>query len=531
MDNHAGGGESFTLLYIYLILLVAATPIMIALLAIKARRRDAAARIKSFPMENTDGGDIQPVETDGFRYDLLRIPLVKKMIRHRAFQFVIQLPNAVIFIFIIIAGIWGTQLGDKNFATVITWLVWWAVIIFTFLFLSRTWCMACPLVSIAEWLQRGRLWKVGNRLFTLNRKWPRILRNFWVPTVFFIVLTWMFLNIGLAENPLYTALVSLGLFIVPAILISLIFQRRTFCRYVCPIGGVIGAYSMTAPLEIRNRSDKVCRSCKDKSCYRGSEKGYGCPMFIMPQTMETNTYCTMCTECIKTCPNDNVALNIRPFMSDLWKTRKLGIDVAMIVIIMLGITVFQTLEMLEPWTDISDALTEATGLGEHVILTVSYLALGVIAPIIIFAIWSLVTKLISGNIAKLRSIFIGFSFAFLPIALSSHMAHNLVHFLGEAPPATVPVISDPFGWGWNLFGTANLILEPLLEADPLHILQMTLIAIGYIGAVYAGWRVARQTFGNNLKAIVGFSPMLVLMIAFAGLNLFLLNLPMGMREH
>ncbi len=93
------------------------------------------------------------------------------------------------------------------------------------------------------------------------------------------------------------------------------------------------------------------------------------------------------------------------------------------------------------------------------------------------------------------------------------------------------MISDPFGWGWNLFGTANLIVGPLLAMDPLHLLQMTLIAIGYVGAVYAGWRVAVNTFGNNLRAIAGLAPMLVLMIVFAGLNLYLLNLPMSMREH
>lgn len=529
MDPHSGGATDLAMLFPFLIFIVLATPVMVLMLLRRARKRGSWNHSGADP-ENTDGGVPQLPEPDGFRYDLLRIPLIKRLLKQRAFQFALQLPNALIFLLVIVAGIWGTQLGDKNFATVITWLVWWAVIIFTFLFLSRTWCMVCPLVSVAEWLQRGRLWKVGNRLFTLNRKWPRRLRNFWVPTVFFIVLTWMFLNIGLAENPFYTALVSLGLFIVPAIIISLVFQRRTFCRYVCPIGGVIGAYSMTAPLEIRNRSDKVCRSCKEKACYKGNEKGYGCPMFIMPQTMETNTYCTMCTECIKTCPNDNIALNVRPFMTDLWKTKKLGIDVAMIVVIMLGITVFQTLEMLEPWGDISDSLMASTGLGEHTVLTLSYLALAVIAPIIIFVAWSTITKWIGGGGAKLRSVFVGFSFAFLPIALSSHMAHNLVHFLGEGPPAAVPVISDPLGWGWNIFGTANVIVGPLLEASPLHLLQMTLITIGYLGAVYAGWRVARQTFGNNLRAVVGLAPMLVLMIAFAGINLYLLNLPMSMRE-
>jgi hypothetical protein len=238
----------------------------------------------------------------------------------------------------------------------------------------------------------------------------------------------------------------------------------------------------------------------------------------------------MCTECIKTCPNDNIALNVRPFLSDLWQTRKMGIDVAAIVVLMLGITVFQTLEMLQPWENISSSLQSATGLSGHMVLTLSFLAMGVIAPLVIFTAWSALTRWIGGNGAKLRTVFIGFSFAFLPIALGAHLAHNLNHFLSEGPPAVVPVISDPFGWGWNLFGTANLVIGPLLSMSPLRLLQMTLVALGYIGAVYTGWRVARQTFGDNLRSIAGLAPMLVLMIAFAGINLYLLNLPMSMRE-
>ncbi len=518
--GHAGSSGDLSLLLPYLIFIILATPAMVFLLAMSARRAKAVIRA------NADGGE--PL-AEPHRHDLLRIPWVNRMLKWRGFQFVMQLPNAIAFALVIIAGIWGTQLGDKNFATVVTWLVWWAVIIFTFLFLSRTWCMACPLVSIAEWLQRGKLWGVGKRTFSLNRKWPRRLRNFWVPTGFFIVLTWMYLFLGLASSPLYTALVTIGLFIGPAIVVSLIFERRTFCRYVCPIGGIIGAYSMTAPLELRNRSDEVCRSCKEKACYRGNDKGYGCPMFIMPQKMETNTYCTMCTECIKTCPNDNISLNVRPFLSDLWKSKKMGFDVSAIVVILLGVTVFQTLSMVEPWVDASDAMMEATGLGENTVLTLSYLAMAVIAPMLIFGLWSVITRVVGGNGARLKQVFIGFSFAFLPIALSAHLAHNLVHFFEEGT-AAIPVLSDPLGWGWNLLGTANIIPEPLLHAEPLHIVQMTLITIGYLAAVYVGWRVARQTFGKNLRAIAGLAPMLVLMIAFAGLNLWILNLPMGMRE-
>lgn len=524
----AGAGETYLFLF-FLAFLVLATPVMVYLLARRAwsgsGRTPATIAVAA---ANTNGGETRIPR--GRRYDLLRIPLVKRILKYRAFQFILQLPNALIFAMVIVAGIWGTQLGDMNFATVITWLIWWAIIIFTFLFFSRLWCMVCPLVSFAEWIQRGTLWGVRKRVFSLNRKWPKKLRNFWIPTFFFIILTWMYLFLGLASNPLYTALVTIFLFIAPAIVVSLIYERRTFCRYVCPIGGVIGVYSMNAPLELRNHSDEVCKACKEKACYRGNDKGYGCPVLEFPQKIDTNAYCTLCTECIKTCPHDNISLSVRPFLSDLWHTKKLGFDVAAIAVLLLGITVFQTLEMVGPWTEASDSIISTTGLGEKIVLTISYLLLAVLAPLAIFSLWSALTRWLSGNNAGFRTVFLAFSFAFLPIALVSHLAHNLVHFFEEGAVA-IPVISDPLGWGWNLFGTAFYIPGPLLGLDPLRLMQMILVTGGYLAAVYAGWRVARGVFGDRPRAVLGgLVPMLVLMIAFAGVNLWLLNLPMGMRE-
>jgi hypothetical protein len=109
--------------------------------------------------------------------------------------------------------------------------------------------------------------------------------------------------------------------------------------------------------------------------------------------------------------------------------------VAAIVVILLGVTVFQTLSMVEPWVDVSNELIETTGLGENTVLTISYILMAVLAPMLIFALGSVATKWAGGNGARLKPVFVGFSFAFLPIALSSHLAHNLVHFFEEGTAA------------------------------------------------------------------------------------------------
>src|SRR6185312_1892809 len=47
-----------------------------------------------------------------------------------------------------------------------------------------------------------------------------------------------------------------------------------------------------------------------------------------------------------------------------------------------------------------------------------------------------------------------FALTLIPIALGYHLAHYLVYFLVQGQ-YIVPLLSDPFGYGWDLFGTAS----------------------------------------------------------------------------
>ena len=54
-----------------------------------------------------------------------------------------------------------------------------------------------------------------------------------------------------------------------------------------------------------------------------------------------------------------------------------------------------------------------------------------------------------------------------------------------------PALSDPFGWGWNLFGTAGMAWTPYLSGV-IPYLQVPVLLVGLIVAVALAMRTAHQ---------------------------------------
>ena len=70
-------------------------------------------------------------------------------------------------------------------------------------------------------------------------------------------------------RPQVSAWVLLGL-MLGAIGLSVLYDHRVFCRYVCPVGGFIGLYAMLSPLELRVRDCKTCLEHGTKDCVVGN---------------------------------------------------------------------------------------------------------------------------------------------------------------------------------------------------------------------------------------------------------------------
>lgn len=471
------------------------------------------------------------------RFDLLRaIPPLKWLVSQRWFQFAVVVPNLLFFLFFLVAGVWGSPVGNRNIIIVFVWIFWWFLLISLMVpFASRIWCAVCPFPFFGEWAQRRALIgsrsvdprkkKPGgsgvvvgkNRYFGLNRKWPKSLSNIWIQNIGFLALCTF--SAHFLTRPIVSVIVLGSLFLIATVL-HLVYRQRAFCNYVCPVSGFLSLYAMSSTLEVRSREADVCKKCKDKGCLAGNEKGWGCPWSQYPSTMTRNNYCGLCMECVKTCPHDNMSVFLRPFFSDQFLK---GYDEAWKAFIMLTLAFAYSIIYIGPWGSLKDWANLAES-GQWRGFLYYALALWFSALVLIPGIYWCAVRLgraLGGSTsATPRDIFLAFVYPLVPLGLLAWIAFSLPLMLINGS-YVISVISDPLGWGWNLFGTAHIAWTPVVPHWTPY-LQAPLVLLGLYLALKTGLSHAEHLFQDTPRAAVkAFAPTAGLLTGFAA---FLLKL-------
>jgi hypothetical protein len=118
-----------------------------------------------------------------------------------------------------------------------------------------------------------------------------------------------------------------------------------------------------------------------------------------------------------------------------------------------------------------------------------------------------------------------FVLSLVPIAVAYHLAHYFSLLL-TAGQFVIPLASDPFGFGWNLFGTAGYKVDlGILSPYVLWYSAVVLIVAGHAIAVFVAHLEAWRLFGNQRDALASQVPLLVLMVAYTMLSLWILAQP------
>lgn len=459
----------------------------------------------------------------GNRVDLTRLRLIRLILRNRWPQFLIRAIALAGFVFAILTGLFGTPVGSRNFGIVFVWIAWWALLMLIAVpVFGRGWCSICPIPMPGEWLQQGAVLDPGGPGLGLGRRWPNKLRNIWLQNGAFALVA-LFSAVVLT-SPQVSAIV-LASFLFIAIAASLIFERRAFCRYLCPVGGFIGLYSQLSPIELRVKESSVCAAHTEKTCYTGSMDGYGCPWQVFPAGLVKNTYCGACMECLRTCPYDNIAINLRLPGRDLLQSGGRKMDEAFKAFIMLGSAMVYSAVMLGPWGALKSAAYSVGSLS-WLLYALIFMAFvfGLLPGLFLLAVAS--GQRLAGQFKKERSTrlsslkavkkpFIAFACALVPLGLTAWIAFSL-SFVFTNLSYLWPALSDPFGWGWNLIGTSNLIWTPYLT-QIVPYLQVLVLLVGLLWASRTARHIASQLYPASSAARQALPVVAYCLVSTAGL--------------
>ncbi len=432
-------------------------------------------------------------------------------LKARWFQPTLMLLSFAAFTVLIIAGFIGTPAGSRNTALVFVWILWFFLLVMLLIPLGgRLWCLICPIPAPADWLTRRAFIAKNGEPRSLGVKWPKKLENTWLQTMTFLIVA--ALSPVLLFYPPATSMALLT-FVLLSIALGLIFNSRgrggrIFCRYVCPLGGFIGVYSHLGALKIRPNNPGVCKKCRLKACVKGNDRGYGCPWFNYPGGLGRNAFCGLCTECIKTCTHDNMALKIgRPGKVP----GHYRIDEAFLSLTLLGSAIFYSaaffgwFPMLKGLSSFIEGPTIGYPLRFDRLLGFSMLLLGTILLLtLLYLLGVVLGKKLSRVEKSIGELFTGYSYSLVPLGLAAWMGF-MAYETAFNGAYIIPAVSDPLGWGWNLFGTAQYSWRPYMPTV-LPYIQVTIFLVGAAMATKSAWSVSLKNFSDTQRVALATLP-------------------------
>jgi len=237
-------------------------------------------------------------------------------------------------------------------------------------------------------------------------------------------------------------------------------------------------------------------------------------------------------------PGQSVRIRLRqPFVGLLMEPAD-HFSLLLLVLFMLSSTAFDGVHETLPWVsvfwkEIYPLLTAMIEQPYLFFVDIYYYwqwAMLFVSPFFYLAIYLLfvwLMKVAAGSQRSVRDLALHFTFALIPIAFVYNVTHYFTLLFSQAP-AIVPLISDPFGVGWNLFGTARVSSPPIiLSADFVWHAQVALILVGHVVSVYLAHAQALQLFPREKQAVWSQLPMLTLMVLFTTVGLWILSLPIA----
>ena len=426
------------------------------------------------------------------RLDLFRVfPSIRRFLAARHNYAYMRIASDLLFIIILLLGIFGPRNPEHNVVVFLSWGVIWPIIVLSWFFVGRMWCGICPFPGLGVFLQ--------NKGWTLNRPVPRILQKYGVYSSVFLLalIIWTEVVGGLDRSPLGTTFFLLAI-VFGASLLSVLFPGQAWCRHLCPLGRISGAAATLAITEFRPDHDK-CRGCTTFACKKGEPGKRGCPVYLGAFNVQNNLHCLVCGHCLPACDRDSPQLLLRNPYSELIRNKGRYITCSYIVPFLIGSQLARFFRETPSYAQLQQSL----GFSDAVLFSI-LLVLGFAAVIGVInygaKLFGVTEDPMFGRFSPLVPILI-------PLAFCGELVYRM-HYFTAGIGDFLPTAGRQFGL---------LLLEKMqftIPDLPVQILAAVFMLNGTIAGLYILWQFCLKDFAGMVKFsnFLGINVLIILLL-------------------
>ena len=406
-----------------------------------------------------------------------------RMIAGPVVRLPLQLISAGLLLLIVLAGLWGQQNPYQNVAPTLVWVIGWVGLAYVSAFVGDLWAVINPwrtlFVCGQSILRRVARSREPHELLS----YPEAL-GVWPAFCLLLALSWIELVYPGASVPSHIAWLVVGYSVLTWTAMA-VFGAETWLRHGEVFSVVFGILARFAPTESQRA---------------------GQPQWI---------------------------LALRPFAAGLLDARPVSVSMTALVLLILSSVIFDGVLSSAEWSSLQSRVAVVVSFlgdaGTMVVRTVGLIA----AWAVFFGAYFSVCAIVRFTAARDRpamQVAQTFALTLVPIAIAYHLAHYFVYFLIQGQ-YILPLMSDPFGYGWNLLGTAGYRVDiALVGARFAWYTAVGAIVCGHVLAVWLAHVRSQQVFQTPSAALRSQVPLTALMVVYTFVSLSILAEPLTERR-
>jgi hypothetical protein len=405
----------------------------------------------------------------------LRAARLGNWLGHPAPAAALKLAALALFVVTVSAGLIGNPDPYRNIAPTMVWIIFWVGFAYVSAFIGNLWPLINPwrtLFQAGEWLSR----RIAGRGLSLDQPYPPAL-GVWPAFVLLLGFSWIELVYPAPAVPANIAAFALCYSVLT--FAGMIAFGETWLRHGEVFTLVFGILARFAPMQ------------------------------------QTGPYARW---------------TLRAPGAGLIDAESVSASMMALVLLVLSSVLYDGALGTPEWSAVENALAAyLPGWGDAAFLLIR--TLGLVAFWLVFfgayvAVSFAMGLAVEGQLQG-AEIARGFALTLVPIAIGYHVAHYLTYLLVQGQ-YIIPLLSDPFGRGWNLFGTAGYRVDiGMIGARFAWYAAISAILLGHIAAVCLAHVKALRLLPSRGAALRSQVPLTALMVVYTFVSLSILAEPIA----